>query len=110
MDYRQIGKRIRNIRKSKGLTQERLAELADISLTHMSHIETGTTKLSLPVLVKISETLRVSTDELLFGNIETTKNIALNDISHVLEQCTDKEVCIISDILIAIKVALNQHR
>lgn len=65
MDYRQIVKRIRNIRKSKGLTQECLAELADISLTHMSLIETGTIEFSLPILIKISETLRVSTDELL---------------------------------------------
>ncbi len=76
MDYRQIVKRIRNIRKSKGLTQECLAELADISLTHMSLIETGTIEFSLPILIKISETLRVSTDELLFGNIKATKNIA----------------------------------
>ena len=110
MNYKEIGKRIRNIRKSSGMTQEYLSELADISLTHMSHIETGTTKLSLPVLVKISEALHVSTDELLFGNIETTKNIALKDISHVLEQCTDEEICIISDILVATKTALNKHR
>ena len=84
MDYRQIGDRIRNIRRSRGLTQERLAEFADISLTHMSHIETGTTKLSLPVLARISKALHASTDELLFGNIETAKNIALKEISHVL--------------------------
>ena len=36
-----------------------------ISVTHMSHIETGNTKLSLPVLAKIAEELSVSTDALL---------------------------------------------
>ena len=53
MDYIQIGRRIRNIRKSKNMTQEKLAEIVDISLTHMSHIETGSTKLSLPVLADV---------------------------------------------------------
>lgn len=47
MDYYKIGQRIRKIRKAHGLSQEDLAERVDISTTHMSHIETGSTKLSL---------------------------------------------------------------
>ncbi|MBQ9539276.1 MAG: helix-turn-helix transcriptional regulator [Treponema sp.] len=38
----------------------------DISTTHMSHIETGGTKLSLQVLVDLSNALETSTDSLLF--------------------------------------------
>ena len=41
-------------RKKFGITQEELAEKVDISVTHMSHIETGNTKLSLPVFVDIA--------------------------------------------------------
>ena len=47
MDYYEIGQRIRRVRKAKGISQEQLAEMVGISVTHMSHIETGNTKLSL---------------------------------------------------------------
>ena len=49
MDYYAIGQRIRKFRKAQNLSQEALAEQANISTTHMSHIETGNTKLSLQV-------------------------------------------------------------
>ena len=50
------------------LSQEVLAEKIGISTTHMSHIETGSTKLSLPVLVELSKVLNVKTDSLLFNS------------------------------------------
>ena len=65
MDYYEIGQRIRKVRKAHGLSQEELAGMVDISTTHMSHIETGNTKLSLPVLVSLAGALGVRTDDLL---------------------------------------------
>lgn len=57
MDYYTIGQRIRKIRKAHGLSREELAEKVGISTTHMSHIETGSTKLSLPVFVELAKIL-----------------------------------------------------
>ena len=56
LNYAAIGKKIRQLRKSRELSQEQLAEQVWISVTHMSHIETGNTKLSLPVFVDIANT------------------------------------------------------
>ena len=67
MDYAEIGQRIKKYRKIRSLSQEQLAEMVNISATHMSHIETGVTKLSLQVLVDISVALDTSTDSLLFA-------------------------------------------
>ena len=53
IDYYEIGQRVRKFRKAYGLSQEELAEKIGISTTHMSHIETGNTKLSLQVLVDL---------------------------------------------------------
>ena len=53
MDYYKIGQRIPKIRKAHRLSQEELAEQVNITTTHMNHIETGNTKLSLQVLVDI---------------------------------------------------------
>lgn len=54
LNYKLVGQRIRTIRKKRGMTQERLAELTEISPQHCSGIETGAAKVSLPALVKIA--------------------------------------------------------
>lgn len=69
LNYKLVGQRIRAIRKKRGMTQERLAELAEISPQHCSGIETGAAKVSLPALVKIANALNASMDELLLDSI-----------------------------------------
>ena len=66
MNYYEVGQRIRKFRKAYNFSQEQLAEKVGVSTTHMSHIETGNTKLSLSVFVKIADVLSVQTDELLY--------------------------------------------
>lgn len=65
LDYRAIGKRIKIARIKADLTQEALAEKASLSTTHMSNIETGNSKLSLPTIVSLANALSVSVDEFL---------------------------------------------
>ena len=69
MDYVAVGRRIRAQRKKLSLSQEELAEMVNISTVHMSHIETGYTKLSLPVLVDLACALGVRTDDLMNSGI-----------------------------------------
>ena len=87
MDYYEIGQRIRRIRKAHKLSQEELAEKVGISTTHMSHIETGNTKLSLPVFVDIAEALEVKTDSLLYDEPRDSVTTAMSDIAAILEEC-----------------------
>ena len=44
VDYKRLGERIAQTRKSQKLSQEKLAELADITATNLSHIERGKIK------------------------------------------------------------------
>ena len=83
MKYYEIGQRIRRYRKACGLSQEALAEKVGISATHMSHIETGNTKLSLPVLVNIAEALSVQTDALLYDTPRFSKTVASEHIQYL---------------------------
>ena len=108
MDYYKIGQRIRKIRKAHGLSQEELAEKVDISTTHMSHIETGNTKLSLPVLVDIAATLEVRTDALLNDGSATT-GTALDEIATVLERCSAQEAKLIADIVKSAKLSIDKY-
>ncbi len=109
MDYYAIGQRIRKIRRAQGLSQEELAEKVEISTTHMSHIETGNTKLSLPVFVELTNALGVRADELLSDNDLSARSAAIEEIIHILESCTTQQIRIIEDILKAVKVALCKY-
>ncbi|MBE6985466.1 MAG: helix-turn-helix transcriptional regulator [Ruminococcaceae bacterium] len=109
MDYFAIGQRIRKARKARGLSQEALAERVEISVTHMSHIETGNTKLSLAVLVDLAIALDVSTDELLFDNQVNSKTAANEKIHAILETCSASQSQIIADIVAATKRTLDIH-
>ncbi len=108
MDYYAIGQRIRKIRKAHGLSQEALAEKVGISVTHMSHIETGNTKLSLPVLVEIATTLEVRTDDLLFDDSPAERSNSLDTILHILDSSTTQQLKIIEGILKATKISLDK--
>ena len=109
MDYYKIGQQIRKIRKAHGFSQEELAENANISTTHMSHIETGNTKLSLPVLVDIAASLEVSTDDLLNNNPVAATSSAMDEIASVLERCTAKESKVIADVVRATKLSMDKY-
>lgn len=108
MDYREIGRRIRKYRKAHGLSQEQLAERINISVTHMSHIETGNTKLSLPVLVDIACALEVQTDDLLFGR-PAGRAASLAALNEILDRCTTRQIRIITDVARATQTALEKH-
>ena len=108
MDYYKIGQQIRKLRKAQGLSQEELAEKIDISVTHMSHIETGNTKLSLPVFLDIAQVLEVSTDELLGEPEYENSSRAFSEIAAVLERCSAKEAKVIAEIVQSAKMSMDK--
>lgn len=109
MNYYEIGQRIRKIRKAYGLSQEELAAKVDISITHMSHIETGNTKLSLPVLVDIALVLSVGTDTLLFGESRESITTISEEVQELLERCSIQQAKIVLDIAKATKLTLDKN-
>lgn len=68
-NYVAMGRRIKKARKEKGLTQEQLAELCDLSTAHIGHVERGSRALSIETLVKIAIVLEISTDYILLDII-----------------------------------------
>ena len=71
MDYIQIGRRIRNIRKSKNMTQEKLAEKAGISRSLLSVIEAPGTahNFTLDVFFDIADALEVDPADLISASM-----------------------------------------
>ena len=76
----EIGQRIRDRRVSMHMTQEKAAELLDISLTHYKNIERGRTAMSLDMLMKVCG--RFSLDQ---TYVLTGKTIGVNPILEMYE-------------------------
>lgn len=106
MNYKDIGNRIRKFRKLKNLSQEELAEKVEISVPHMSHIETGNTKLSLQVLVDLSIALEVTTDDLIF---EENNQIKIKKINKIIQSCTENQIQFLSEIIQTAKKGFDEY-
>ncbi|MCY1544629.1 helix-turn-helix protein [compost metagenome] len=61
-----IAQRLVSLRKQKGLTQQALADALGLHLTQVKRYEAGTSQPSLDALKKMAQTLRVTTDSLIF--------------------------------------------
>lgn len=110
LDYRKIGQRTRKYRKALGLSQDELSEKVDISTTHLSHIETGSTKLSLPVLVKLASALNIHPDQLLLDICDNDQGKAYDsEILQLLDSCTSREMLIVADVVSAILETIRKN-
>lgn len=83
MDFVEIGKRIKSRRLELKLTQEKLAELTNLTDTYIGAIERATSKCSLETIVTIAKTLDLDMNYLLFG-------ITPKNIDSIFSQTLDK--------------------
>ncbi len=107
IDYVSIGNRIKDIRKSKGWTQAKLAEKSKIEPSNISHIERAATKLSLPTMINIANALGVSLDELAYGSLKQSSHISINIINEILADCTAEELKSIAEVIKTTKAVLR---
>lgn len=75
INQKDIGQRIRILRKEKGLSQLELSNKLNINMDHLSRIENGNKGMSLDLLTEFSKYFSVSTDYILFGNNQNTEEI-----------------------------------
>lgn len=62
LDFRVIGKKIKERRQYLGITQEAIANYLDVNPSHISNIERGRANPSLTILIKIANYLQCSVD------------------------------------------------
>ena len=90
MNQAGIGARIREARLKKKLTQEQLAEKADIGFYYMGEIERGVKLPSLTVFIQIVEALGVTADSLLKDELTASPEFN-NELTAKLEKLTPKQ-------------------
>ena len=95
-NIQKLGMMIKKARTRKGLSQEALAELLDVSATHVKHMESGHRKPSVELLFTLAKLLSMSVDEVIFGIGEEEK-LDLQ-LQAALTECTVKEKQILAEI------------
>jgi len=96
LDRIALGTAIRAARLKKGYTQERLAELVEVTPTHEKHIESGHRLPSVEVLFSIAQALDLSLDNIIFP--EDAENGRVKEIQILLNQSTGPELAILLDV------------
>ena len=91
MDQIAIGARIKAARERVHLTQEQLAEIIDISPTHMSVIERGVKTPKLDTFVRIANALGVSTDALLQDVVVPVNDSIIAELSARIGRMPQKD-------------------
>lgn len=83
-----VGKRISKLRKNLGLTQEKLAEQADISIQFLVQIEHGKKTMTIATLRKLCAALSVSADYLING---TESFPCCEEVKSILSPLSDND-------------------
>ena len=85
-----IGKRIQELRKSRDLTQEKLAEMVDVAQNSLSNIETGTSFFTAETFEKLVKALKIEPSELFnFGHFKSNEEM-LQEINELLAMHPEK--------------------
>ena len=85
MDYKALGKRIREERKRLNLTQAELAEAIDISDTYMGAIERGERSLTLDTLVRLVSRLGVTVDYMLSESVPNSDSNITEQFKQIID-------------------------
>ena len=100
IDYKKVGKRIRQAREATDLTQEQIGEILECGNTYISHVESGQTKASLPLLLNLSVILDRDIHYFLMDTpFVTEEDIVQYALSDKLQSCNEKTLRIVEKLL-----------
>ncbi len=95
LDYKLIGKRLKQARLEKNITQEHIAEILDVSSTYISRIETGSTKINLKRIYEICNILEADEAKIISGTSDTSTNYMSADFNDLLKNCPTEKLKLI---------------
>ena len=100
IDFERIGQRVKLARINKGYTQAELGEIIGCSNNHMSHIETGQTKVSLSLLLKLAYALDTDLNFFLMDTPYVEKDSIIDsEIADKLSLCSPSTLLSVNKII-----------
>jgi len=108
IDYELLGQRIKEKRQEKGYTQETLADLIQSSRTHLGNIETGTSGVSLELVITIANQLGCSANDLLKDSLDSLED-TITHADSILSDCTPEEKELLTKTLKTLREVLRSY-
>lgn len=93
----EIGQRLRQRRQELGLTREKMSELADIGTGYYGQLEVGTSQMSLDTLIKLSRSMHLPMEYILFGTDQPAGDPS--GVQGLLSQCSPRELKLAEEVL-----------
>ena len=99
MEKLSVGNRIREVRKARGLTQEQLAEMANMSSAYLGEIERGKKVIGLDKFINIINALGLSADYVLCNELQSGEPYVFDDLTARLKDLDLKQRKTVLDIV-----------
>ncbi|MCM1006669.1 MAG: helix-turn-helix domain-containing protein [Ruminococcus flavefaciens] len=96
-----IGERISHIRKARGFSQKKLANLVGISIQFLSDIENNKKSMTVKTLKHIAESLNVTTDYIIYGIETENRNCIIDTAFDTFSDAEKKKIKKILEIFIS---------
>ncbi len=96
---RLLGARIKELRKSRGLSQYQLSEKIGIDAKHLSRIEVGNSYPSMDTLERISQALGVEMKDVFEFDHDVTRAGLLKHIKEMLKEASPGDLKLIDKII-----------
>ena len=108
---KRISEKILYIRNLQGITREKLAEKADLSVSYLYQLETGKKSIGLGGLIKVAGVLGVTLDEL----VSIDEKLSFSREAEILfeeliRDCSQNEFTIIIESVRGLRNILREHR
>ncbi len=96
---KRLGERIRLLRKTRGHTQEQLAQEAGISDKYLSEVERGVSKVSVEVLGKVASGLNIELRDLLNLDFEEDRERVEEYLHTLIKNANDEQLAMLQRVV-----------
>lgn len=108
MDNLRLGTNIRNTRKARELSSDKLSELCNVTPSYMRQIEAGNKTPSLPLFVRLCEVLHVSPASLMNGVVKEMADDDIKELKELMQIASPEQLRILTAALKACCESLNK--
>lgn len=99
-----LGNRIKELRKSRGYTQETLAQDAGISDKYLSEVERGECKVSVEVLNKVASGLHIDLHDLVNFESQTSRQDREDQLVDLIKNASDEQLVVLQRVIKAVLI------
>ena len=91
IDFKIIGRRIKEERLEKSLSQIQLSEMMDISVAYLSRVEIGRTHISLKRLMELCSILEIPSSKIIDGSMSEESEYLNKEFKEILSGCDTRK-------------------